>query len=130
MDSAINHEYIERTRVTADEKFFFQDAGDKFEEVKERWVTDQLHHLDPLPAAVLDIGKVRVNCQRMIDATRRLGLLWRPHVKTHKVGPLCLLGRHRHGPLTSASDHTTHPASSRRRGCYACEYRSIYFGGG
>lgn len=76
-------------KLTAENKFFFEDKKDKFEEVKERWVTDQLYNLDPLPAAILDIGKVRVNCQRMLDATRRLGLLWRPHVKTHKVSPVC-----------------------------------------
>lgn len=40
----------------------------------------------PTPSAVLDVAKVEVNCQRMLDAVRRLDLGWRPHIKTHKVG--------------------------------------------
>lgn len=74
-----------QTELTPEDKFFLENVKDKFEEVKMRWVTDYLDELDPLPAAILDVGKVRVNCQRMLDATQRLGLLWRPHVKTHKV---------------------------------------------
>lgn len=53
------------------------------------YVGQTLQDVVPLPAAVLDLGKLELNCQRMIDATKRLGLLWRPHVKTHKV-PLLL----------------------------------------
>jgi D-serine deaminase-like pyridoxal phosphate-dependent protein len=39
----------------------------------------------PVPAVVLDVAKLEINCKQMIDATKRLGLLWRPHIKTHKV---------------------------------------------
>ncbi len=40
----------------------------------------------PTPAAVLDLAKAETNCQRMLDAVTRLGLGWRAHIKTHKVG--------------------------------------------
>ncbi len=53
--------------------------------LRQTFVGQTLLDVAPLPAAVLDLAKLEVNCQRMIDATRRLGLLWRPHVKTHKV---------------------------------------------
>lgn len=53
--------------------------------LKKMYVGQRLQEVAPLPAAVLDLAKLAVNCQRMIDATKRLGLLWRPHVKTHKV---------------------------------------------
>ena len=52
---------------------------------KQKLVGKSLHEVTPLPAAVLDVAKLEVNCQRMIEATKRLGFLWRPHVKTHKV---------------------------------------------
>ena len=39
----------------------------------------------PTPAAILDLAKLQVNCQRMLDATDKLGLSWRCHIKTHKV---------------------------------------------
>jgi D-serine deaminase-like pyridoxal phosphate-dependent protein len=38
------------------------------------------------PAAILDLAVVEANCQRMLDTVRRLGVAWRPHIKTHKVG--------------------------------------------
>jgi hypothetical protein len=71
--------------LTSTDHAYFDDMKNKFEEVKDRSVMNCLFILFPLPVAVLDIAKLRVNCQRMIDATQRLGLLWRPHVKTHKV---------------------------------------------
>jgi len=37
------------------------------------------------PSVVLDVAKLEVNCERMLEATQRLGLLWRAHIKTHKV---------------------------------------------
>ncbi|KAL5621622.1 hypothetical protein BROUX41_006522 [Berkeleyomyces rouxiae] len=37
------------------------------------------------PAAILDLAKIEINCQRMLDTVERLGLCWRPHVKTHKT---------------------------------------------
>ncbi len=39
----------------------------------------------PTPSAILDLAKLQVNCQRMLDATDKLGLSWRCHIKTHKV---------------------------------------------
>lgn len=38
------------------------------------------------PAAVLDLGKVKNNCSRMLEACDTLGFAWRAHIKTHKVG--------------------------------------------
>lgn len=38
------------------------------------------------PAAVLDLGKVKNNCNRMLEACATLGFGWRAHIKTHKVG--------------------------------------------
>lgn len=52
--------------------------------LKSRYLGRTLQDV-PAPAAVLDLAKLEVNCQRMIDATKRLGMLWRPHIKTHKV---------------------------------------------
>ncbi|KKA28701.1 hypothetical protein TD95_003787 [Thielaviopsis punctulata] len=37
------------------------------------------------PAAILDLAKVEANCKQMLDTVDRLGLSWRPHVKTHKT---------------------------------------------
>jgi D-serine deaminase-like pyridoxal phosphate-dependent protein len=53
--------------------------------LKQTCVGKSLREVVPLPAIVLDLAKLEVNCQRMIDATKKLGLLWRAHVKTHKV---------------------------------------------
>jgi D-serine ammonia-lyase len=38
------------------------------------------------PAAVLDLGKVKNNCSRMLEACSTLEFGWRAHIKTHKVG--------------------------------------------
>jgi D-serine deaminase-like pyridoxal phosphate-dependent protein len=38
-----------------------------------------------LPAAVLDIQKVKQNCDRMLEACEELKFGWRAHIKTHKV---------------------------------------------
>lgn len=40
----------------------------------------------PKPAVVLDAAKVRRHCQSMLDAVDALGVEFRAHVKTHKVG--------------------------------------------
>lgn len=40
----------------------------------------------PTPAAVLDEDVLSRNCERMLRATKTLGVQFRPHVKTHKVG--------------------------------------------
>jgi D-serine deaminase-like pyridoxal phosphate-dependent protein len=37
------------------------------------------------PAAILDLSKVRKNCNRMLSACESLGFGWRAHIKTHKV---------------------------------------------
>jgi D-serine deaminase-like pyridoxal phosphate-dependent protein len=37
------------------------------------------------PAAVLDLSKLKNNCDRMLDAVAELGFGWRAHIKTHKV---------------------------------------------
>lgn len=57
------------------------------EDLKARFVGTSL--LDaPVPSAVLDLAKIKVNCQRMLDATQNLGLLFRAHIKTHKTTEL------------------------------------------
>lgn len=43
----------------------------------------------PAPAAVIDAAVVRRNCKLMLDTCKRLGVDFRAHVKTHKVGALC-----------------------------------------
>ena len=40
----------------------------------------------PTPAAIIDRAVAARNCTDMLEAARRLGLEFRPHVKTHKVG--------------------------------------------
>lgn len=40
----------------------------------------------PTPAAIIDRAVAMRNCADMLDAARSLGLEFRPHVKTHKVG--------------------------------------------
>ncbi|RMZ84683.1 hypothetical protein DV737_g891, partial [Chaetothyriales sp. CBS 132003] len=40
----------------------------------------------PKPAAILDIAKVRRHCSSMLDAVQNLGIGFRAHVKTHKLG--------------------------------------------
>lgn len=37
------------------------------------------------PAVVLDLAKVQANCSLMLNAVQRLGLKWRPHIRSHKV---------------------------------------------
>ncbi|XP_046573479.1 D-threo-3-hydroxyaspartate dehydratase-like isoform X2 [Haliotis rubra] len=38
----------------------------------------------PTPCLLVDIDKVKRNCQRMIDTARNMGVQLRPHIKTHK----------------------------------------------
>lgn len=56
--------------------------------LKERFVGKSLHEV-PTPSIVLDLAKLEVNCQRMIDAADKNGIGWRAHIKTHKVSLLC-----------------------------------------
>ncbi|KAL2142727.1 hypothetical protein VTI28DRAFT_815 [Corynascus sepedonium] len=45
----------------------------------------------PTPSVVLDFAKLEINCERMLEATERLGLLWRAHIKSHKTTELTRL---------------------------------------
>lgn len=56
--------------------------------LQERFVGKTLHDV-PTPSIVLDLAKLEVNCQRMIDAADKNGIGWRAHIKTHKVSLLC-----------------------------------------
>lgn len=38
------------------------------------------------PAAILDAAVIRRNCRLMLETTQQLGVAFRAHVKTHKVG--------------------------------------------
>jgi D-serine ammonia-lyase len=57
------------------------------ERLRGRFVGQNLHHVQT-PSIVLDLAKLKVNCGRMLEATRRLDLLWRVHIKTHKTTEL------------------------------------------
>lgn len=114
--------------ITITEHDYFDDIKDKFEEVKDRFVMSSLQALEPLPVAVLDIAKLRVNCQRMIDATQRLGLLWRPHVKTHKVTSYVRLTALIHSANIDLTDGPTHPPPSRRRRCDSSQHHCFNAG--
>lgn len=52
--------------------------------LKERFVGKTLHEV-PTPSIILDLAKLEVNCQRMIDTAKKNGIGWRAHIKTHKV---------------------------------------------
>ncbi|KAK3362618.1 putative serine dehydratase domain-containing protein [Lasiosphaeria hispida] len=71
------------------------------EQLRARFVGHTLHNV-PTPSAVLDLAKLEVNCERMLDATERLGLLWRAHIKTHKTTELTRLqvGHERATPIS------------------------------
>ncbi|KAL2211341.1 hypothetical protein CC79DRAFT_1353432 [Sarocladium strictum] len=58
--------------------------------MKSPFIGTKLQDL-PTPCGVLDLAKVEVNCQRMLNAVRRLQLGWRPHIKTHKTWELTRL---------------------------------------
>ena len=53
-------------------------------ELKKLFVGKQLAEL-PTPIAVVDRAVTDTNCKRMRDACKDLNVLFRPHVKTHKV---------------------------------------------
>lgn len=55
-----------------------------------RYIGRHLHELggDVLPAAVIDIGIARRNCQLMRDAACHIDINFRPHVKSHKTTEL------------------------------------------
>ena len=37
------------------------------------------------PAAIFDVGKIKRNCARMLEAVDELKFGWRAHIKTHKA---------------------------------------------
>ncbi|KAK3396343.1 putative serine dehydratase domain-containing protein [Sordaria brevicollis] len=45
----------------------------------------------PTPSVILDLKQITVNCERMLEATKDLGLQWRAHIKTHKTAQLTRL---------------------------------------
>ncbi|KAH8734485.1 putative serine dehydratase domain-containing protein [Ilyonectria robusta] len=53
-------------------------------ELLQQFVGKTLHDV-PTPSPLLDLAKVEVNCERMLQAIKRLDLGWRPHIKTHKT---------------------------------------------
>ena len=53
-------------------------------ELKKLLVGKRLNEL-PTPIAVIDRYILAANCKKMRDACRDLNVLFRPHVKTHKV---------------------------------------------
>lgn len=53
-------------------------------QLRSRFVGKTLREA-PTPAIILDLAKLELNCERMLEATERLGLLWRAHIKSHKV---------------------------------------------
>ncbi|KAK4241555.1 putative serine dehydratase domain-containing protein [Achaetomium macrosporum] len=60
------------------------------EQLRARFVGKTLDEV-PTPSVVLDLAKLEVNCGRMLEATGRLGLLWRAHIKSHKTTELTRL---------------------------------------
>lgn len=45
----------------------------------------------PTPAAIIDLGKARRNCDLMLDSVKKLNVKFRAHVKTHKTSELTKL---------------------------------------
>jgi len=37
------------------------------------------------PCFLVDVDRVKSNCERMLDTCKRLGVHLRPHMKTHKT---------------------------------------------
>jgi D-serine deaminase-like pyridoxal phosphate-dependent protein len=54
------------------------------EELRKKFVGKCIKDVT-LPAAVLDIQKLKQNCERMLEACEELKFGWRAHIKTHKV---------------------------------------------
>ncbi|AEO53636.1 hypothetical protein MYCTH_2295250 [Thermothelomyces thermophilus ATCC 42464] len=59
-------------------------------QLRSRFVGKTLSEV-PMPSIVLDLAKLELNCERMLEATERLGLLWRAHIKSHKTTELTRL---------------------------------------
>ncbi|KAK0748293.1 putative serine dehydratase domain-containing protein [Apiosordaria backusii] len=60
------------------------------EQLKSRFVGKTLDQV-PTPSVILDLAKLETNCNGMLEATEKLGLLWRAHIKTHKTTELTRL---------------------------------------
>ncbi|KAI0468495.1 putative serine dehydratase domain-containing protein [Xylaria cf. heliscus] len=58
--------------------------------LRAQFVGKTLHQV-PTPSVVLDLAKVEANCDRMLEAAKRLHLNWRAHIKTHKTAELTRL---------------------------------------
>ncbi|WEW55864.1 pyridoxal phosphate-dependent D-serine deaminase [Emydomyces testavorans] len=54
------------------------------DDLKAQYVGRLLQDIDG-PAAIIDIAVARQNCQLMLDAAEQLGVMFRSHVKSHKV---------------------------------------------
>lgn len=52
---------------------------------------DRPLHEVPVPAAVIDVAKVKANCQAMLNTMEELGVSFRAHVKTHKTSEITRL---------------------------------------
>ncbi|KIW24410.1 uncharacterized protein PV07_10127 [Cladophialophora immunda] len=50
----------------------------------QAYQAQSLHDV-PVPAAVIDVAKVKANCISMLNAVEELGVSFRAHVKTHKT---------------------------------------------
>lgn len=62
--------------------------GRDIETLKKQYIGTSLLNA-AVPSAVLDLVKVKRNCERMLEAVDQIGCGWRAHIKTHKVD--CLL---------------------------------------
>ncbi|ORY54819.1 putative serine dehydratase domain-containing protein [Pseudomassariella vexata] len=58
--------------------------------LKAQYVGKSLYQV-PTPACVLDLAKLEANCNLMLEASQRLDLSWRAHIKTHKTAELTRL---------------------------------------
>lgn len=54
------------------------------DELVKAYVGKSLHDVAG-PAAVLDLSKIKQNCDGMLRAVEDLKCSWRAHIKTHKV---------------------------------------------
>ena len=54
------------------------------EDLKKLLVGKKLSEL-PTPIALVDRHVAAINCKKMLDACSRLNVLFRSHIKTHKV---------------------------------------------
>ncbi|KIW73401.1 hypothetical protein PV04_01525 [Phialophora macrospora] len=60
------------------------------EALLEKYQNSSLHDV-PVPAAVIDIAKVKANCSAMLNAVKELQVSFRAHVKTHKTAEITRL---------------------------------------